>query len=102
MTNDEEKDKEVLPVEEIFFLRAKNYFYANREEVQISRRGQNPFCGSLRGRSVASAWRIFAFFSCFSFRFNSSDRYISVSRHIDWLFDLGGKEMLRVELHLPA
>jgi hypothetical protein len=51
-----------MAIEDLFLLRAKSYYYANREDEVMTRAAGGAFCGGLVGFSVASAIWLFAFF----------------------------------------
>ena len=61
-TTTNEEQTAMIPVEDLFLLRARSYYYANRVQAREHRVAMAPFCGSLVGLSVSSAIWIFSFF----------------------------------------
>ena len=56
------EESALMPVEDLFLLRARSYYYSNQVQAHESRATLSPFCGSLVGFSVASAIWMFSFF----------------------------------------
>ena len=56
------EESAMMPVEDLFLLRARSYYYANKIQAHESRAALSPFCGSIVGFSVASAIWMFSFF----------------------------------------